>query len=126
MDGKVAKGQGTTPLEIFREFVAETGREKGIIKEAQIEMMAETVTDLDKWRGIVEKWTGSGWNQVNVYGMCKVYREGWDKDKNGNGKGDQSDEIDPDVAMWWKAAEPVFTEEDTVPMTREEIDALGF
>lgn len=39
--------------------------------------VAETVGDVEKWKGIVKAWEGKGFKKGNVEGMLDVYVHGW-------------------------------------------------
>jgi hypothetical protein len=43
---------------------------------AQRELLAEQVSDLERWDATLEHWQGHGWNPRNITGQLDLYQRG--------------------------------------------------
>lgn len=73
--GKIRKGEGTTPVEVYYEFYSvDEYRER--LNDIQMEAIDNQVTDLDKFRETVKAWKLEGNKPANANGLLAWYAAG--------------------------------------------------
>lgn len=73
--GMIPTGQGTTPVEIHREFFDWSTPSEGLSR-FNCQVITDEVKDLDKWRATCRAWAEKGYRGGNREGLQEWYRGG--------------------------------------------------